>query len=251
MGRKRGDSQCDYVHIQQTFEQWFQTPLGRVLLSDQRRNIERLIGRMFGYQQLEMLVSHRLPMGNSSSLGHTIMAVPQWQPDMPENVLVTESHELGLCHDSIDLAILHHTLDFASSPHQALREVSRVVRGSGHILIVGFNPLSMWGVRKLLSRKKKAPWNGRFISGYRIEDWLNLLDFEICSTHYHFLRPPIESYRFLERFSYIDQLDKGGVPLGAYYMVLAKKQVGCSIARRPDWKKAKVIGLPVANRMKP
>ncbi len=251
MGLTRNKVDYDYLHLQRTFEEWFQSSLGRVLLSDQREKIDGVIGRMFGYHQLEMLVSHRFPMGNSSSLGHKIMTVPEWQPDMPDNTLVSVPHELGLCHDSVDLAILHHTLDFTASPHQALRDVARVIKGSGHLLIIGFNPMSMWGVRKLVSRKKTAPWNGRFISGHRVEDWLNLLDFEISSAHYHFLRPPVKSYRFLDRFAFTDAFDKGQFPLGAYYMILAKKQVGCSISARPSWKKANVIGLPVANRMKP
>lgn len=241
----------DYLQLQHAFEQWFQTPLGRVLLANQRAKIEGTIGRLFGYQQLEMLVSHRLPMGNSSNLGHKMMAVPQWQPDMPDNTLVSLSHELGLLHDTIDLAILHHTLDFAAKPHQALREASRVVRGGGHILIIGFNPISMWGIRKLVSRKKNAPWNGRFISARRVEDWLSLLDFEVNDASHHFYRPPVENYGFLERLAFLDSFDRGALPVGAYYMLLAKKQVGCSISIRPSWKKAKVIGLPVANRMKP
>lgn len=251
MGKPRIMHRSDYSRLQSDYEAWFQTSLGRVLLSDQRKKIEGAIGRMFGYHQLELLVSHRFPMGNSSSLGHKIISVPDWQPDMPENTLVSESNEIGLVHDSIDLAILHHTLDFTASPHQTLREASRVVKSSGHILIIGFNPISLWGMRKMTSRRKAAPWSGRFTSCHRVEDWLKLLNFKISSSNYHFLRPPIKNYRLLERFSFLDKLDNGAFPLGAYYMILAKKQVGCPLSTRPSWKETNVIGLPVANRMKP
>jgi len=240
----------DYLQLQYAYEQWFQTALGRKLLADQRSKVDDVTRRIFGYQQLELPVSHRLPMGNATSLGHKMMMVPQYQPDMPENTLVSLSHELAVRHDSIDLAILHHTLDFAASPHQALREASQAVKSSGYLLVIGFNPISLWGVRKLLSRKKTAPWNGRFISGQRIEDWLSVLDFEVSNASCHFYRPPFESYSVLERFSFMDKLDKRDIPMGAYYMILAKKQVGCSISVKPRWKKAKVIGMPVANRMK-
>lgn len=240
----------DYLQLQCAYEQWFQTALGRTLLADQRSRIDALTQRIFGYQQLELPVSHRLPMGNSTSLGHKMMMVPQWQPDLPENTLVSLSHELAVCHDSIDLAILHHTLDFAASPHQALREASQAVKSSGYLLVIGFNPVSLWGARKLLSRKKSAPWNGRFISGQRVEDWLSVLDFEVSNSSCHFYRPPFESYGLLERFSFMDKLDKRDTPMGAYYMILAKKQVGCSMVIKPRWQKAKVIGMPVANRMK-
>jgi len=240
----------DYLQLQYAYEQWFQTALGRKLLADQRSKIDDVTRRIFGYQQLELPVSHRLPMGNATSLGHKMMVVPQYQPDMPENTLISLSHELAVRHDSIDLAILHHALDFAASHHQALREASQAVKSSGYLLIVGFNPISLWGVRKLLSRKKTAPWNGRFISGQRIEDWLSVLDFEVSNSSCHFYRPPFESHSVLERFSFMDKLDKRDTPMGAYYMILAKKQVGCSISVKPSWKKAKVIGMPVANRIK-
>ena len=140
----------DYLQLQYAYEQWFQTALGRKLLADQRSKVDDVTRRIFGYQQLELPVSHRLPMGNATSLGHKMMMVPQYQPDMPENTLVSLSHELAVRHDSIDLAILHHTLDFAASPHQALREASQAVKSSGYLLVIGFNPISLWGVRKLL-----------------------------------------------------------------------------------------------------
>lgn len=240
----------DYLQLQHAYEQWFQTSLGRKLLADQRSKIDIVTQRIFGYQQLELPVSHRLPMGNSTSLGHKMMVVPQHLTDLPESTMVSLSHELAVRHDSVDLAILHHTLDFATSPHQALREASQVVKSSGYLLIVGFNPISLWGLRKLLSRKKSAPWNGRFISGQRIEDWLSVLDFEVSNSSSHFYRPPFESYNLLEHFSFMDKFDKRDTPMGAYYMILAKKQVGCSISAKPRWQKAKVIGMPVANRVK-
>ena len=239
-----------YLRLQCAYEQWFQTTLGRKLFADQRSRIDNVTRRIFGYQQLELPVSHRLPMGDATSLGHKMMMVPQYQADMPENTLVSLSHELAVRHDSIDLAILHHTLDFAASPHQALREASQAVSSNGHLLIIGFNPISFWGVRKMLSRNKKAPWSGRFISGRRIEDWLSVLDFKISDSSCHFYRPPFESHRVLERFSFMDKLDRKDTPMGAYYMILAKKQVGCSIYVKPHWEKSKVIGMSATNRMK-
>ena len=40
---------------------------------------------------------------------------------------------------------VHHLLDFAESPQDILREIARVTLPMGHIVLVGFNPLSFWG----------------------------------------------------------------------------------------------------------
>ena len=41
-----------------------------------------------------------------------------------------------------------HILEFADEPHQVLREVERVLVPEGHLVITGFNPASLWGLRQ-------------------------------------------------------------------------------------------------------
>lgn len=244
-------SEQDYLADSQEFENWFQTPLGRLLLSHQRQQIDSVTRKIFGYHQLEMGVSHRIPVGSCTSLGHKMLLSSTVSEHMPENTLVSMPDEIALIHDIVDLAILHHTLDFTTSPHQTLRDVSRVVKGGGHILIVGFNPVSMWGLRRMVSKKRAAPWSGRFISGKRVEDWLGLLDFKLQSINYHFFVPPIQNLSLINKFGLVQFPTLRKIPVGAYYLVLAKKQVGCMIPLKEKWRKAKVVGLPVANRIKP
>ena len=54
--------------------------------------------------------------------------------------------------NSIDLVLLPHILEFSSNPHQILREVQRVLMPEGHVIVCGFNPRSLWGVRGLFGR---------------------------------------------------------------------------------------------------
>lgn len=238
------------LSIQFSLEDWFQTAPGRALLASQRPVIEQRIERLFGFHQVEIGVSHRIPVGNPSSLGHKFHVIPTWQPDLPENTVISTPDELALDHDSVDLAILHHTLDFSSNPHQTLREASRIIKSSGYLLIVGFNPISLWGLRRLLSRRKPAPWNNRFLSGHRVEDWLNLLDFKVSQPDYYYYQSPSNKPGLFKHFQWFGNLLNSKVPLGAYYVIMAQKQVGSRIHVAPRWRrKAKVVGLPLANRV--
>jgi len=231
---------------QKQLEYWFQSTLGRKLLADQRKIVASKIHRLFGFHQAELGVSHRVPIGNPSSLGHKFYVLPSWEQDLPENSIISRSNELAIESDTVDLAILHHTLDFSSDPHQTLRETGRILKSSGHIMLVGFNPLSSWGMRKAFTRSKLAPWNNRFISGRRIEDWLNLLDFKVSGLDYHYYGLPFNHLGLMNQFQWLNKILNTKVPLGAYYTILAQKQVGSRINVYPRWqKKAKVIGMPL------
>jgi SAM-dependent methyltransferase len=235
---------------QQSLEAWFQTALGRALLADQRERIESVVSRVFGVHQLEIGISHRIPVGNASNLAHRFCVLPEPVPELPEDSVVALSHELPLGHDIVDLVILHHALDFAYDPHQTLREAARVLKSSGQLLIAGFNPFGLWGLRRLLG-DRHSPWDCRFIAGKRVEDWLQLLDFRIEALSFHFYRLPINRAGVVQRSSWLDNLLNPGVPLGAYYLIHAQKQVASRVVPVTKWQRsAKVVGMPLANRFK-
>ncbi|WP_336366573.1 class I SAM-dependent methyltransferase [Marinobacter sp. C2H3] len=235
----------DYRERHDSFERWFQTPLGRALLADQRRFCDLELGEMAGARQLQVGVSHRLPLATGTDFAQRIITTPRWFSHMPDGVVVCDSDELPLPSDAMDLVILHHSADFSVSPHQVLREAARVLRGEGTILLLGFNPVSLWGARRLISRAHEGPWGGRFLSRGRMEDWLRLLGFAVEGSVTRFLRLPLQrSGRRPDRRLDVRLSDSRLMPLGAYYGILAKKRVYGRLPRRPVWRPSKVIALP-------
>ena len=237
-------TQMNYGERHRSFEHWFQTPLGRALLADQRQCIDQLVQPLTGARQLQVGLSHRLPLAGASDFAQKILTTPEFCRHLPEGVAVCDSDELPFPGDSMDLVVLHHTQDFSPHPHQVLREAARVLRGGGNLLLTGFNPLSLWGIRKLVSRSRSGPWGGRFLLPGRMEDWLTLLDFEVEDRHCRFFRPP------LRRFAGHSGTSGNGpgkavrfLPLGAYYCILASKRVGAPIRKRPVWRQ-QAIRLP-------
>ncbi len=234
------------------FKEWFASPVGRTMLATQRYLVERAISRYFGYHQLELLLDQNMGVAENSLLGHRIVAVPENDIHSPDRVLVCHSHELPLVSDSIDLAVLHHTLDVSPEPHQTLREVCRVLRSSGNIVIIGFNPFSTWGLRKYLFRSRRAPWNGRFVSPARLEDWLTLLDFQLHQVRHCFYAPPVSSLRWLSRLDFMNRLgEKFNLPVGAFYIIRAQKRVGGVIPLKHRWKRRSVAGATVVHQFTP
>ena len=229
---------------QKDLECWFQTALGRSLLASQRQTLATIIQNFFGVMQLEIGVSHRVPVGNASNIGNKFCVIPEWTTDLPANILISQSDELALESDSVDLVILHHTLDFAKDPHQTLREATRILKSTGHLVVLGFNPISSWGFRKLVNRGRKAPWNNRFISGNRVADWLTLLHFEVGELAYHYYGLPFDKAPLLRQFMWLNNILNTKVPLGAYYVLSAQKQTFSWIQRKQRWRPAaQAVGL--------
>ena len=67
--------------------------------------------------------------------------------------LISDAEQLAVASDSIDAVLLPHTLERAESPHALLREVDRILRPDGHLLVLSFAPGGLWGLRHLLAAR--------------------------------------------------------------------------------------------------
>lgn len=94
--------------------------------------------------------------------------------------IIALADELPIASNSIDLLLMPHTLEFERDHHQVLREVERVLKPEGQLYFLGFNPLSLFSIWRCFSLRqwRVAPGCGRFITSWRILDWLSLLKFE-------------------------------------------------------------------------
>lgn len=104
-------------------------------------------------------------------------------------ITVADPANLPYENDAFDVVVAIHGLDLADRPQQALRELSRVLAPGGRLLMTGFNPLSLWGLRRLLT-PRQAPWNAHFLGPRRVLDWLSVLDFSRGDVTFVHCRPP-------------------------------------------------------------
>ncbi|MBT7334068.1 MAG: methyltransferase domain-containing protein [Gammaproteobacteria bacterium] len=94
--------------------------------------------------------------------------------------MATQLEALPFRSNSIDGIILHHALELTSDPRVALREVCRVLSPGGRLIIVGFNPWSLLGIRRLYAHFfNDSLSNHCLINPLRLFDWLTLLGFEL------------------------------------------------------------------------
>jgi len=179
------------------------------------------------------------PTEQSSADSPAVAGLTGVKPQLTADVL-----SLPIDSDVMKLVIMPHTLDFCSDPYQALREADRVLTNDGHLIIVGFSRWSLFGARRLVpARRRQVPWNGRFFSRYRVSDWLSVLNYRVDEHHTFFLRPPLRSKKLLRRLMLIEKGQRWLSPLGAMYVLHARKQ---TMPLTP----AKRLWLPQRGRIK-
>jgi ubiquinone/menaquinone biosynthesis C-methylase UbiE len=146
-------------------------------------------------------------------------------------------HELPVSTGSIDLVLLPHLLEYLDNPRRLLAEACRIVKPEGHIAIVGFNPFSLWGLRKLFSGKSHIPWSSNFLKANLLKRWLVLADFEIV-THKSFLfRPPFKHESLFRKVGFLEWIGKKCFPgFGGVYVVIAKAKVVPLTPIKTSWK---------------
>lgn len=215
---------------------WLQTAPGRYLLEWETQRLDLAVSDRFGFHALQL----GMPMVEglrANRMPYRWVASEQPSPEVPLGVaLHCDFDALPFANHSIDLVVLPHTLELARDPHRTLREVERVLVPEGRVVITGFNPASLWGVRQRLghlrcggatrSRNPYLPRAGEFIGYWRLRDWLRLLGFELEGGHFGCYRPPLKSEVWLQRYAWMDSLgDRWWPVLGAAYQLEAVKRV--------------------------
>ena len=222
---------------------WYRREPGRLLLEAERAQLDDALQDLFGYHLLQIGCPHPEYLLGASRIPHTVIldaVVPEIEG---ASRLCGLADMLPIASDSIDVVVLPHTLEFEADPHQVLREVERILIPEGHVIILGFNPWSLFGVWRVARRRRKAPWRGQFISIMRINDWLALLGFDAVSLQLYFFRPPLKSERILRRLRFLDTLGERLWPrLGGGYTLVAKKRVATLTPLKPRWRTPQLIG---------
>lgn len=211
---------------------WFGTPLGQYLLAREHDYFDRVVADIFGFNalqcglaQIDLLRASRIPsrwcVGASGPIA-----------------LQADFTDLPIAANSVDLVVLPHVLEFSADPHQILREVVRILVPEGQVVISGFNPWSLLGMKRLMpGARTQMPWSGHFIQLPRLKDWLSLLSLDVIGGRMQGYAPPFSQERWLRRFGFMDAAGDRWWPFagGVYFMQAVKHVRGMRLIK-PSWR---------------
>jgi len=211
-------------------DEWLASPPGSYLFAREQAYFDTAVADIFGYhalqlglEQVDLLRASRIPLRVKVALRGTVG-------------LRADFRDLPVESNSVDLIVLPHTLEFSEHPHQVLREAARVLRPEGHVVIAGFNPLSLWGLRRSIGRRSDFPWTGRFIHLPRVKDWFALVGLEIVAGSMACYAPPCSEQKWLDRFGFMEKAGDRWWPIagGVFFLQAIKRVRGIRLIM-PKW----------------
>ena len=227
-----------------TLNDWFAMPQGQYLLAREQAFFDQTVTDIFGFNAVQLgLPEHDFLRTCRMPLRATAGNEPGVQVRLAMDELPFET-------GSIDLMLLPHVLEFNEHPHQILREVERALMPEGQVIIAGFNPRSLWGLRRALGSQMGYPWRGNFISLPRMKDWLALLGFEVVAGRFACYAPPLRTPN-IDRLHFMEPAgDRWWAVCGGVYFLQAIKRVPGVRPIKPRWNEG-LVGklLPVAPKL--
>lgn len=233
-------NQCeDLAYTWPRLQSWYRTELGQELARHEAAALAETLPNLFGYHLMQLGRLCEADWLQSSRISHC--AVMDFQPPLThenQRRLFGLPDQLPISTDCMDVLVLPHVLEFSQRPHAVLREVERVLIPEGHLVMLVFNPRSLWMFwRGLFGWRRKVPWCARFLSTTRIRDWMELLGFDVIRIQGYFYRPPLKSKSILQRLGSLERLGRRAWPfMGAGNLVVARKRVVTMTPIRPRWR---------------
>ena len=222
--------------------QWFSEPLGALLLEQEQRVLNEELAKFFGGYLV-----HYGPCAATNTQTEQIQHNVRLGAPFDGVEIVCEEQAWPLVEHAADVVVLQHGLDFCLSPHGLLREAARSVRPGGHLVVVGLNPMSAWGMRHLFAHD--ILHDARCIAPGRLCDWLNLLGFALEKRRFGCYRPPLSSGSWQRRLASLERWgDAWQSPGGGFYVLVARKLV-VGLRPLPQSRRepmGKLLPMPVA-----
>lgn len=227
---------------------WLTSPAGRYILDWEQQQFDALVPDLFGFVALQFGLRELDTLANNRMRSRTVVSrgnqsAGYGPASRPVDMLIDGYEELPIGDQSADLVTLPHVLEFARDPHQVLREVDRILRPEGRVIVTGFNPVSLWGAAQAIGSgigRPFIPAEGQFISLPRLRDWYKLLSFQFTRGSYGCYRPACRSDRWLARTEFMEKAGDRWWPIcGAVYCVSAVKRVRGMRVIAPAWRRSR------------
>lgn len=207
--------------VASSYEDWFQSPLGKYVDGLEMESLERILDGIDGAALTEGAASTEgtTAIEIGAGTGHVarrllgrfgrVVAVEPSPAMREEGMRRTNDTRVSWCDDvaerlrfadrSFDCALFFTALEFVDDPRSAIREALRVVRPGGWLVIGHFHPLSPWAtLYRHMGERGTVPWAAaRLYMRDELEHWAGV-PAEACEAAVHLSPGAAEPYEQAE-----------------------------------------------------
>lgn len=215
---------------------WYDSLLGELVCYQEACELDKMLAKCFGFYLLQVGGPYCPRWLEQCPIQQHLWLNPQESKNSVNSTIAADLETLPFSANSLDCVLLPHVLEFTDQPEQVLHELSNVLMPSGNMIIIGFNPHSLWGMQRW-RKSKELPWNGNFHSIGKVSKWLQQSECEVEEVKTILFRPPWEGMLQKHQCRFLETLGQTCWPsMGGIYIIRAKKRVAAGTPIRLKWK---------------
>ncbi len=227
-------------------KRWFEGPVGRQLIKEERQLLDESLTGVFGHSLLELSVVTQTLASRLDGVHRHYSIGPARQHELGRSLdAIADFAQLPIANESQDAVVLHHLLEFVANPHSMLREIERITVPRGRVVIIAFNPFSVLGIQQQISGRLKrgSVWKQHLLTTSRLVDWLHLLGFEVNHCWYGFHRLPLgkPAWCMTHARPMPDLIKK--LPLGGSFVLSATKYRAPITPVKLKWRREALVNV--------
>lgn len=163
---------------------WFDSASARRWQTLEAGLLADLLPRLAGYRCVSI---GAVSVQDSAPDTRCVATLKHWHGDVRRHAgvdFVYDGDRLPLASHSVDVLILRHAVELAEQPHRLIRECARVLSERGQLVVMVYNPWSLWALAQLPGRQATAfrPL-ARPPRAARLIDWLRVVALETTACH--------------------------------------------------------------------
>ncbi|WP_172597030.1 class I SAM-dependent methyltransferase [Legionella spiritensis] len=231
-------------------DEWFVTPLGRNVAKAFVTELSHLSLLLHGDILLQLGSGGENLWLENLLFQHKWLATPQWNSQV--TTFACKLNQLSLDRNSVDCVVAPLTMEAFPAFQKPLDEIDRVLKPMGHIVFLGINPISLWGVWLKYARNHCYGFaHGYPKSVFSLKRALLHRGYIQCHLNSFFYIPPFKNERLLARLEILNEIGKmvSLMPAGFYCLVVQK-----FVEQHPDFLlhgKQEIMPEPASALFKP
>lgn len=216
------------ISCQIAIRQWYESVAGQNAATAVQSAVADMSNDIFGYYAAQVgELAGEYALLHDSRIRSCFSIALDESAGMSTSVdLVANPAALPLVFDNLDLLVASHVLDCAASPHDVLREIDRVLVPEGHCILIAFNPFSLRGLSLALKNLVRRDESHSLYTAFRVQDWFEVLGFEVLEVRTVGHRYNIDSWSVLNRLGWLKwAADKYAKAFGHVRLIHVRKKV--------------------------
>lgn len=218
-------------------DQWAFNPHGLYLLNAERDALDTVLPKLFGYHLLQIGGPIKHSLIDNSVIDHHIHMAREYSTGFNGSCVIGDPYHLPFLPESVDVVLMPHILDYVRYPAQVIKSAYNTLIPEGTLIVIGFNPFSLWGIAKLCHTNELVYDQARLKSRSQIIYLLRSQGFEIVKRKTLCFRWPSSSKEKIEHSVIMEPFGQLMMPsFGGVYMIVARKKVEKMITIMPKLK---------------